>query len=135
NQPSYNPNNRASLTEGDLPNRAITSLLEPGSTVKTFTMTAALESGLFDTETIIDTSPGTLWVDGKPTVNDAANYGPSTLARIMAKSSNVGAAKIGLVLGEGPMLDMLQRVGFGQSLGTGFPGEESGVLPNRSRWA
>ncbi len=135
NQPSYNPNNRASLTEGDLPNRAITSLLEPGSTVKTFTMTAALESGLFDTETIIDTSPGTLWVDGKPTVHDAANYGPSTLARIMAKSSNVGAAKIGLALGEGPMLDMLQRVGFGQSLGTGFPGEESGVLPNRSRWA
>jgi cell division protein FtsI (penicillin-binding protein 3) len=135
NQPSYNPNNRASLTEGDLPNRAITSLLEPGSTVKTFTVTAALESGLFDTDSIIDTSPGRMYVGGGSSVSDAVNYGPSNMARILAKSSNVGAAKIGLTLGEVPMLDLLQRVGFGQSLGTGFPGEESGVLPNRTRWA
>jgi cell division protein FtsI (penicillin-binding protein 3) len=135
NQPSYNPNNRASLTEGDLPNRAITSLLEPGSTVKTFTVTAALESGRFDTETIIDTTPGRFYVGGGSTVSDAVNYGPSNMARILAKSSNVGAAKIGLELGEGPLLDVLQRLGFGQSLGTGFPGEESGVLPNRTRWA
>jgi cell division protein FtsI (penicillin-binding protein 3) len=135
NQPSYNPNNRASLTEGDLPNRAITSLLEPGSTVKTFTVTAALESGLFDTQTIVDTTPGRFRVDRTMTVKDPVNYGPSDLKRIIAKSSQVGAAKIGLTLGQGPMLDMLQRVGFGQSLGTGFPGEESGVLPSRSRWA
>lgn len=135
NQPSYNPNNRASLTDGDLPNRAMVSLLEPGSTVKTFTITAALESGLFDTETIIDTSPGTFRVDRTMMVRDPVNYGPSTLARIIAKSSQVGASKIGLALGEGPMLEMLQRVGFGQSMGTGFPGEESGVLPNRPRWA
>ncbi len=135
NQPSYNPNNRASLTEGDLPNRAITSLLEPGSTVKTFTVTAALESGLFDTASIIDTTPGTFRVDRTMTVKDPVNYGPSTLARIIAKSSQVGAAKIGLTLGEAPMLEMLQRLGFGQSLGTGFPGEESGVLPVRDRWA
>jgi cell division protein FtsI (penicillin-binding protein 3) len=132
NQPSYNPNNRASLTDGDLPNRAITSLLEPGSTVKTFTLTAALESGLFTTETVIDTTP--FRVD-RTVVRDPANYGPSTLARILAKSSQIGAARIGLMLGEEPMLDMLQRLGFGQSLGTGFPGEESGVLPNRTRWA
>lgn len=135
NQPSYNPNNRESLRDGDLPNRAITSLLEPGSTVKTFTLTAALESGLFDTETIVDTTPGTFRVPGMSPVKDPVNYGPSTLARILAKSSQVGAAKIGLALGEGPMLEMLQRLGFGQSIGTGFPGEESGVLPNRSRWA
>lgn len=135
NQPSYNPNNRASLTDGDLPNRAMTSLLEPGSTVKTFTMTAALESGMFDTETIIDTTPGTFYVSRDLSVRDPSNYGPSNMARIMAKSSNVGATKIGLALGPGPLLEMLQRVGFGQSLGTGFPGEESGVLPNRSRWA
>jgi cell division protein FtsI (penicillin-binding protein 3) len=134
NQPSYNPNNRASLNDGEIPNRAMTSLLEPGSTVKTFTVTAALESGLFDTSTIIDTTPGSFRARGI-TVKDPVNYGPSTLARIIAKSSQVGAAKIGLTLGEGPMLEMLQRVGFGQSLGTGFPGEESGVLPNRPRWA
>lgn len=135
NQPSYNPNNRASLTDGDLPNRAMTSLMEPGSTVKTFTMTAALESGLFDVDTIVDTTPGTFYVSRDLSVEDPSNYGPANMARIMAKSSNVGATKIGLTLGPGPLVEMLQRVGFGQSLGTGFPGEESGVLPNRSRWA
>lgn len=134
NQPSYNPNNRASLSDGELPNRAMVSLLEPGSTVKTFTVTAALESGLFDTESIIETGR-TFWVDRTLTARDPVDYGPSTLARIIAKSSQVGASKIGLALGEGPMLEMLQRVGFGQNMGTGFPGEESGVLPNRSRWA
>ncbi len=134
NQPSYNPNNRASLSDGDLPNRAMVSLLEPGSTVKTFTITAALESGLFDTESVIDTSPGWIRID-RATIRDPVNYGPSTLARIIAKSSQVGASRLGLAMGEGPMLDMLQRVGFGQSMGTGFPGEESGVLPNRPRWS
>ncbi len=103
--------------------------------MKTFTITAALESGLFDTETVIDTTPGRFRVDRTSVVNDAVNYGPSTLGRILAKSSNVGAAKIGLTLGQAPMLEMLQRLGFGQSPGTGFPGEESGVLPNRDRWA
>jgi cell division protein FtsI (penicillin-binding protein 3) len=107
NQPSFNPNNRGSLRDGDLPNRAITSLLEPGSTVKTFTLTAALESGQFDTQTIIETRP--FVVDRTP-IRDAADYGPSTLARILAKSSQVGAARIGLALGEGPMLDMLALV-------------------------
>ena len=133
NQPSYNPNNRASLKEGDLPNRAFTSLLEPGSTVKTFTVTAALESGRFDENTIFDLKP--FYVPGGLPVRDPAAYGPGNMARILAKSSQIGAATIGLALGEGPLLDMLQRVGFGQSPGTGFPGEESGVLPNRSRWA
>jgi cell division protein FtsI (penicillin-binding protein 3) len=133
-QPSYNPNNRNSITSGDIPNRAMTSLLEPGSTVKTFTVTAALESGLFDTSSIIETGPGWIRID-RATIRDPVNYGPSTLERILAKSSQVGASKLALAMGEVPMLDVLQRVGFGQSLGTGFPGEESGVIPNHPRWS
>lgn len=133
-QPSYNPNNRASLNDGELPNRAMVDLLEPGSTVKTFTMTAALESGQFDTNSIIDTSPGWTRVD-RYTFKDPVNYGPSTLERIVYKSSQVGATKVGLTLGPLPMLDVLQRVGFGESLGTGFPGESTGVLPSHDRWS
>jgi len=63
------------------------------------------------------------------------NYGPSTLSRIIAKSSQVGAIKVGLELGHEPMLDVLRRVGFGENIGTGFPGETSGVLPNHERWS
>ncbi|MFN0002412.1 MAG: peptidoglycan D,D-transpeptidase FtsI family protein [Pseudohongiellaceae bacterium] len=133
-QPSYNPNNLTSLDEGELTNRAIVSRLEPGSTVKTFTMTAALESGLFDTNSIVQTSPGYVVVD-RNTIKDPVDYGPSTLARIIAKSSQVGASKVGLTIGPEPMLAVLARVGFGQSLSTGFPGEETGVLPNHARWS
>ena len=133
-QPSYNPNNLTSLDEGELTNRAIVSRLEPGSTVKTFTMTAALESGLFDTNSIVQTSPGYVVVD-RNTIKDPVDYGPSTLARIIAKSSQVGASKVGLTIGPEPMLAVLARVGFGQSLSTRFPGEETGVLPNHSRWS
>jgi cell division protein FtsI (penicillin-binding protein 3) len=133
-QPSYNPNNLSSLDDGELPNRAMVYRLEPGSTSKAFTMTAALESGLFDTSSIVDTTPGYVMVDGKA-IKDPVDYGPSTLARIVAKSSQVGASKVGLAIGEAPMLSVLTRVGFGRNLATGFPGEESGVLPNFPRWS
>jgi cell division protein FtsI (penicillin-binding protein 3) len=134
NQPSWNPNNRSSMNNGGLINRAMVDLLEPGSTVKTFTVTAALESGKFDTNSIIDTSPGRVVVDGR-VLKDPVNYGPSTLARIIAKSSQVGASKVGLELGHEAMLDVLKRVGFGENIGTGFPGETSGVLPTHDRWS
>ena len=133
-QPSYNPNNRINLTDEAMRNRAIVDLLEPGSTVKPFTITAALESGLFDTTSIIDTSPGYIMVDGQ-TKKDPVNYGKVDLEKIITKSSQVGAIKLGLAIGEGQMLDVLSRVGFGTAIGTGFPGETSGVLPNHSRWS
>ncbi len=135
-QPSYNPNNRISLDaqlEG-LKNRAIAESLEPGSTVKAFTITAALESGLFDTQSIIDTNPGYIRVD-RATIRDPVNYGDSDLERILSKSSQVGATKLALAMGQDPMLDVLKRVGFGQSPGTGFPGEAAGLVPNHSRWS
>jgi cell division protein FtsI (penicillin-binding protein 3) len=133
-QPSYNPNNRDTMTEDARRNRAVVDLMEPGSTSKTFTVTAALETGLFTPDTIIDTSPGYVMVDRRP-IKDPVNYGPSNMARIIAKSSQVGASKLALAMGPEPMLSVHQRVGFGRNPGTGFPGETSGVLPNRNRWA
>src|SRR5690606_28215036 len=100
----------------------------------TFTVTAALESGQFDTHSIINTSPGYMRID-RSTIRDPVDYGPSTLERILYKSSNVGSARLALAMGEEPMLDILRRVGFGQSPGTGFPGEEPGRLPNLTRWS
>lgn len=133
-QPSYNPNNRNNLNEEEMRNRAVVDLLEPGSTVKPFTITAALESGLFDTSSIIDTNPGYVRVDGL-LKKDPVNYKELTLERIITKSSQVGAIKLGLAMGEVPMLDVLTKVGFGTAIGTGFPGETSGVLPNFPRWS
>lgn len=135
-QPSFNPNNRANLSQqlDGLKNRAIAESLEPGSTVKTFTVTAALETGLFDTESIIDTSPGYIRID-RSIIRDPVNYGESTLERILSKSSQVGASRVALEMGQEPMLDILNRVGFGQSPGTGFPGESAGLLVDHNRWS
>ena len=135
NQPSYNPHNKANMTDFSvLRNRAITDVFEPGSPMKAFTIAAALESGLYTPETVIETGPGWFMVEGKE-VKDIANYGTLNTTRVITKSSNVGASKIALTIGHEAIRDVLERVGMGQVTGTGFPGERGGVLPNHRRWS
>ncbi len=133
NQPSFNPNDRAHLRPEAVRNRAMTDLMEPGSTVKPFTMMAALESGKFSPETLINTSPGYLKVDYKTFV-DPVNYGELSLAGVLAKSSQVGTTKIALELNPEFTRELFQRVGFGEVIGSGFPGETVGNLPAYRKW-
>jgi len=135
NQPSYNPNNKSNITDFSvLRNRAITDVFEPGSTIKAFTMTAALESGLYQPWTEVETR-GWMMVGGYE-VKDSLNYGVLTLEQIITKSSNVGASIIALQLGPETIRDVLARVGFGEVTGSGFPGERGGVLPPiRTGWS
>ena len=131
NQPALNPNNREDYASYRSRNRAVTDLFEPGSTIKPFTIAAALESGKFKPTTFIDTAPGTLQV-GRMTVHDVHNYGRLDLVGIIQKSSNVGATKIALALPAKLMLAIHQQVGFGVSTNSGFPGEVGGELvPSR----
>lgn len=133
-QPSYNPNNRNGLTDFSvMRNRAIADVFEPGSTVKAFTVAAALESGRYTPETLVETR-GWMMVDGKE-IKDSANYGTLTVEKIITKSSNVGSTKIALDIGPEPIRDLMARVGLGQDTGTGFPGERSGILPSHRRWS
>jgi len=134
NHPVYNPNSRRGTSPDLTRNRAITDMFEPGSTMKTFTLVAALESGRYSTETIIDTSPGRIRV-GRKTLPDPRNYGAITVSRVIEKSSQVGVTKIAQDLGHEPIREVFDRFGFGQGLGTGFPGESAGQLPNRTRWS
>ena len=133
NQPSFNPNDRTHLRQDAVRNRAMTDLMEPGSTVKPFTMMAALESGKFSPETLINTSPGYLKVDYKTFV-DPVNYGELSLAGVLAKSSQVGTTKIALELNPEFTRELFQRVGFGEVIGSGFPGETVGNLPAYRKW-
>ena len=135
NQPSYNPNNKRNISDfGVLRNRALTDVFEPGSTVKAFTIAAALESGVYEADTIIETSPGWMMVRGH-TIQDIHNYGTLTVGKVITKSSNVGTSKIALEIGPEPIRDVLERVGLGQVTGTGFPGERGGLLPSPRRWS
>ena len=132
-QPAFNPNNRSQLKLASLRNRAITDAFEPGSTVKPFTILAALESGKYKPETIVDTNPGYIRV-GRKTLHDHNNNGPISVSEIIMKSSQVGITKVALSIEPDAMREAFQRVGLGQSPGTGFPGEGVGVVPSRAKW-
>ena len=133
NQPSYNPNDRTALEYEDLRNRAVIDLFEPGSTMKPFTVSAALMSGQYTTETKIDTSPGHMRF-GRFTIRDARNYGVIDFEELLIKSSNVGASKIALSLPQDAVWNMDYELGMGSPVGIGFPGEASGVLPSHPKW-
>lgn len=134
NHPVYNPNGRRGISPDQTRNRAVTDMFEPGSTMKTFTLVAALESGRYSSESMIDTSPGWIRV-GRKTLPDPRNYGEISVSRVIEKSSQVGVTKIALDIGHEPIQDVFRRFGFGAALGTGFPGESAGQLPNRRRWS
>lgn len=134
NQPSFNPNNRTLLKPREIRNRAMTDLVEPGSTMKALSMVAALESGKYTPDTVVDASPGYIRVDGK-TLKDPVNFGPSSLTRIITKSSQVGMTRVALTLDEKNMVDVAARFGMGSGTDIGFPGEVHGLLPVRNRWS
>ncbi|NIP13631.1 MAG: penicillin-binding protein 2 [Pseudomonadales bacterium] len=122
NQPSYNPNELGSVAVGSMRNRAVTDVYEPGSTVKPFTVLAALESGHFAADTVIDTQPGYFRV-GSKLVQDPVNRGAITVGEALQVSSQVGIAKIALELEERAVYDVLNRAGVGEPINTGMPGE------------
>ena len=128
NQPSFNPNgpiNQRIPTR----NRVVTDFYDPGSTIKPFTAMAALESGLYQSESPINTSPGYFWVDNKM-IQDPINLNTITLAEAIQKSSQVAIAKVALELPRDAVFDVLQRSGLGDYVGTGLPGEVVGLFSN-----
>ncbi len=133
NQPSYNPNRRDRSAGGRLRNRAITDVFEPGSTIKPFIVAAALESGHFNVNSVVDTTPGTFRV-GRHTVRDVRNFGVMDVATVIIKSSNIGATKLALAIDPELTWRRLSFVGFGASSASGFPGEAQGVLNHFSGW-
>jgi len=134
NQPTYNPNNRRNLQPAAMRNRAMIDVFEPGSTMKPFSMSAALASGRWKASDTVDVYPGTLQI-GKYTIRDVSrSSGPLTLTEILIKSSNVGMSKIAFDIGGQSIFEVMQQVGLGQDTRLGFPGERVGNLPNYREW-
>ncbi|MEA3173118.1 MAG: hypothetical protein QOF42_529 [Gammaproteobacteria bacterium] len=133
NQPSYNPNDREQLKAGLYRNRAATDIFEPGSSVKPFIMAAALASGQYKPDSVVDTSAGFFKV-GNKMEEDEHNLGVIDLATILAKSSNVGTAKVALSLPPEEIWNTLTSLGLGQVTGSGYPGESAGMLSNYAHW-
>ena len=133
NQPSYNPNDREQLKAGLYRNRAATDIFEPGSSIKPLIMAAALASGQYAPDSVVDTSPGFLKV-GTKVFEDEHNLGAIDMATILAKSSNVGTAKVALSLKPEQIWSTLTGLGLGQVSGSGYPGESAGMLSHYSHW-
>jgi len=131
NQPTYNPNNRRSMFPAAMRNRAIIDVFEPGSTVKPFSMSAALQSGRWKPTDKVEVYPGTLQL-GRYTIRDVSrSEGPILdLTGILINSSNVGMSKIAFDIGGESIYRVMSQLGLGQYTGLGFPGERVGNLPN-----
>jgi cell division protein FtsI (penicillin-binding protein 3) len=133
NWPTYNPNNRAGLSGAQLRNRAVTDTFEPGSTMKPFTAALALESGKFRCNTPINCAPGRMTI-GSATISDAHPHGVLTVAQVIQKSSNIGAAKMAAALPASEMWNTFDALGFGKTSRLGFPGEVGGRLRPWKSW-
>ncbi|NBF12657.1 penicillin-binding protein 2 [Pseudomonas sp. Fl4BN1] len=135
NHPSYNPNNRSQLTPSMMRNRAVVDVFEPASTMKPFSVAAALETGRWQPADTVHVETGTLKI-GRYTIRDASRTAGETLdmTGILVRSSNVAISKVAFDIGGQKVYELLRRVGLGQATGIGFPGEQSGVLTRRPEW-
>ena len=133
NQPGYNPNRAEDHDGRGLRNRAVTDIFEPGSTIKPLLIATALELGKYKPDSRIDTGPGFFKI-GNMTVRDSHVTGEINLARLLSKSSNVGAARVGLSLGAEAVYTGYQKFGIGEPVAAGYPGETNGVLRPFADW-
>jgi cell division protein FtsI (penicillin-binding protein 3) len=134
NYPTYNPNDVSDRSGGRLRNRAVTDVFEPGSTMKPFTIAAALDSGKFKSDDIVYTSPGRYTIGKYEITDDGKDHGWLDLSGIVTKSSNVGISKVARELDEEQMWSVFDSFGFGNPPGTEFPGEVAGFFNHPTSW-
>jgi cell division protein FtsI (penicillin-binding protein 3) len=132
--PSFNPNDPNGLTNKDaMRNRAAIDMFEPGSTMKPISMMAALESGKWQINNVVNTNPGSMMI-GNHRISDTHNYGVLDMRGIIVKSSNVGIAKIALSLPYSTMPTFFKRLGYSQRTAIRFPGEAAGLILPSKLW-
>ncbi len=133
-RPAYDPNEYGRASSEEKRNRAISTVYEPGSTFKLAVIAAALDRGTVEKDQVIDCEDGYWVYRGRP-LRDYHSYDELTVADVLKKSSNIGAAKIALAMGEKQLEDYLRNFGVGSPTGINLPGEESGIFHPRSRWS
>lgn len=131
--PDFNPNDRAELKSGRIRNRSIADTFEPGSTMKPFAIAMALDAGVIKPETEIDTEPGHYYI-GRSRINDTKNHGLISATQVIEKSSNIGAAKIAMMMQPRDLYHTYKALGFGTKNDLRLFGEQKGILAKRKKW-
>jgi cell division protein FtsI (penicillin-binding protein 3) len=134
NRPTFNPNLRKQITPAALTNRAVSYIYEPGSTFKLVTISAALEEKLTNPDELFDCQMGSIVYNGMR-IRDSKPHGILPVWGVLAESSDVGAIKIALRLGEDRFYKYIRAFGFGQQTGIELPGETRGLTKPVSRWS
>ncbi len=130
--PGYNPNDYGDSEPQERRTRGLTDVFEPGSTMKIFTVAAGLAAGAIEPTQKLFCEKGLMAVDNV-TIRDTHPAGWLSISQVLAVSSNICSAKIGLSMGGNKLYEGLQRFGFGQQTGLPLPGESSGTLRPRGR--
>lgn len=133
NTPTFDPNARGDAASDARMNRAVAALYEPGSVFKIVTLAAALEEGITTPDEVVDCQMGAIYVEGHR-IRDHKPFGLLTVSQILAKSSDVGAIKLGLRLGAPKLYDYIRGFGFGAPTGIDLPGESRGLLRPLDHW-
>lgn len=131
NWPSFNPNARERYERDSYRNRAMTDLFEPGSVIKPFSIASALESGKFKPDSIIDTRPSWMMVEGHA-IRDTRSYGVLDVGGVLQHSSNVGVSKMVLASPPEQLINFLKRCGVASMTASGYPGESHGSIVHAS---
>jgi cell division protein FtsI (penicillin-binding protein 3) len=134
NRPTFNPNLRRQITPGALTNRAVSYIYEPGSTFKLVTISAALEEKVTNPNELFDCQMGSIVYNGMR-IRDSRPHGLLPVWGVLAESSDVGAIKIALRLGQERFYNYIRAFGFGQQTGIELPGETRGLTKPPSRWS
>jgi cell division protein FtsI (penicillin-binding protein 3) len=133
NYPTFNPNAFRNFPAQCLRNRAIADSFEPGSTLKVFLISAAIEERVVSPDNSFNCENGNYTIGGR-TIHDTHRYGTLRVSEILKYSSNIGAAKIGGLLGQQRLYKYLKNYGFGDRAGIELPGEVSGYVRDKGRW-
>ncbi|MCC6139533.1 MAG: penicillin-binding protein 2 [Nitrospira sp.] len=131
--PRFDPNAVSSLTADRWRNRALTDAYEPGSTMKALVAAAALEEKVMKPGTMVHGENGRMTI-ANTVIHDHEKLGWMTFAQVIQKSSNVGAAKTGMALGDQRLYRYLQAFGFGQKTEIDLPGEAGGLVKHPKEW-
>jgi penicillin-binding protein 2 len=134
NRPTFNPNLSKEITPAKLKNHAVSDAYEPGSTFKLVTISAAVDQGLARPNELIDCQRGSIVLFGHR-IHDWHPWGVIPVSEVLAESSDVGAIKIALRMGDERMYKYIRSFGFGQQTGIELPGETRGMTKPLSRWS
>ncbi len=134
NSPTFNPNSAREIKPGSLKNHAVSDVYEPGSTFKLVTLSAALDQKLTRPDEVFDCQMGSIVINGRR-IHDWHPFGMLSVADILAHSSDVGAIKVALRLGDERLYKYIHAYGFGQQTGIELPGETRGLAKPLSRWS